>query len=390
MKKLLLVAILLLTAVNSFSQVNTIYGPENQGAHFKIIITGDGFTSAQQTAFNTRAQDIVDVIKDTEPYKSNLTKINFYRANRNSVQSGVSVEGCTGTTAVSKNTYWKVHTNDDCSVYAHGISDTKRNLLETEFGDLSNGNRVYVIVISNHTGYGGVGEFKSHASPTDGSLDDVAKVGMVIVSQYNLYNYEDFLPLHEFSHSFGELADEYFGEGPNGEDTTYNRLNSTTRGQHLLSITQTKLNVRAVIQDVNGWYLGGNYRSTIWYRPSDNGMMRGNWNGSGVPVTYSQHNEDLIQDRIDAEAISKIFKLKRIAATSGFSPATSCGYFDYVDRYHDGVLLSPMIGDYIYETRYGKPFDGNNKWWYVGHGKSYQISPAGKLIAIDGCFGIPK
>jgi len=384
LKKLLFI-LLAFISLSASAQVITTIGTENKGKHVKFFIAGDGFTSSQQSTFNSEALRIANLIKATAPYSDNLDQINFYRVNTISVQSGVSIAasppGGNGQAAVNKDTYFDVYRNDGDLYYAHNMLGANRLAVETLLGNKSGGERVFLIIVSNHTGYGGVGEFKSHTLLADGSLDDVAKVGVMITSMYNLYNYEDFLPLHEFSHTFGQLGDEYYYS-----DADYQDLISTPRGLHLVQEGAKAGNIRT--SAATGWVKGANYSDDFYWRPGDDKMMYGAWkNGSEIYTEYSAHNEALVQIEIDKNSVSIIDGIS-FSMSSG-SATTAAGVQNYsttVTRYYaqgGGCVGQPCTGAIMYTKSTGTLFNGQNRWWKASNNKAYKIDTEGKILQVS-------
>lgn len=361
MKKLLLVALFMLTLSSTFAQTITTLGTENHGQHFKFIILGDGFTAAQQSTFNTKANDVKNAMMDLEPYKSNPTKINWYRVNTSSYQSGQSRLAGGGLSAVTKNTYWGVYSNANDTERLLGMPATKITALENLIGHKSDGNRVFAIIISNHPMYAGLGNLPSY--PTWNSSD----VSLSIVN--NEPDYLGFLAMHETGHSFADLDDEYV-------DSVY-----ANSGDDFVDNHPDRLNIKTT--NPGGWLAGARYVTTK-YR-YDNGLMR------SVDWTFHSRNEGLVQDRIDAEAITYKHRGFSMANQYGTFPGNACNFNIYVSKYHDGSGSYPVVGDYIYTTEFGTSFNGQNRWWSFPNNWAYKIDSTGKVTMKEECTGgVPR
>ena len=245
-------------------------------AHFKIYILADGFTSGEQSIFNAYAQDVKNSITSLSPFSENLDKINFYRVNSESNETGVSSLDATGTYyEIVKDTHWKTYVNNQGLPHFYGIPVESRNKIRDLYSKDSKGEQVYIIVISNNPNYGGYGEFNAYVE------DNIP----LMITSRNSSSFS-FLTRHEFGHSFSALDDEYVDSD----------FANSEAGQNYLNNFPNALNVK----DYNpgGWYKGARYVS--WKYRFGNALMR------GTLLTYHSRNEGLVQDRINEEAITVI------------------------------------------------------------------------------------
>lgn len=362
------------TSMNAQSIVSI--GTENRGPHSKILIVAEGYTSSEQSTFNTDAAAAVSAISGLAPFSSNLDKINFYKSFTVSNDSGQSriAGGNPYLSAITLDTYWDVYNNKNGMWWYLGFPDAKRTLVETKYGNLSGGNKVFVIIICNKNSYGGYGDLPSY--PTWSTYNTSLAVANVDSSFAFLVN-------HEFAgHSFGDLDDEYVDPVFAGSGDPFlshpNRLN---------------------VKDTNpgGWYEGARYVSTGKWRFGD-GLMK-----SGAYSGFHSRNVGLVQDRIDDEAVT-IKGTSFYISKSGGHVSTACNLsmLSVNTRYHDGTGIVPHVNDYIYTSSIDgtATFNGGNLWWKVeliagnpGDYEIHKISTTGKVIAIDECTsggGFPR
>ncbi len=242
-----------------------------------IIFAGDGFTSSEQAFFITKAVEAEVYLMNSLPFNSRKSDFNTYRMELNSNESGISVLG-----GVTVDNFLGSYKNKDGMMRYTGLSDEGKEILHNDLRKRFK-KKVYVILILNDSHYGGSGEFLN---------DDLIGIAQSNYdTEYNLFRE---LVMHEFGHSFGNLADEYGGtcddsSRPNDWDKVkYNRKNVT-----LDPVNDRKWDFLSNPQ----YILGANYCDTNWYRSSNDGLMRSLHHGT-------EHNElgqYLINKRIDEE-----------------------------------------------------------------------------------------
>lgn len=349
-KTLLFFAIALMTAL-SFAQTLTPIGTENKGKHVKFIIAADGFTSGQMSTFESKALTVKNAIMNLEPYKSNPTKINFYRDNTVSTESGYSILAGTGQSAVTKDTYFDLYTNKYDMDHFYGFSASTRTQIENRYSDEAGGNRVFLIIISNNPNYAGYGDFPSF--PTWNTY----KVPTTIISVNSTYM--TFLAMHELGHSFADLDDEYV-------DAVF-----AATGDPILSHSN-RLNIKD--SNPGGWLEGGKYVATGKWRYGNGLMKSATW-------SFHSRNEGLVQDRIDAEALTIVGTSFSLTNFGNSDIDVACGQKVSNTKYHDGSASKPAIGDYIYTNVHGTaPFNGGGLWRKSGS-DMYRIASDGEVLA---------
>lgn len=248
---------------------------ENTNAHFKVYIIPDGFTSSEMYIFSNYATNAKNTLLQMEPFASNSNKINFYKTNTISNESGYSILNSNGTTYdVQKDTRWGTYTNNQGLTRYYGIPDENRQELVDTYGWDSKGEMVFIIIISNNSSYGAYGQLATYAE---------GNISIMITSISSRF---DFLIKHEFGHNFGDLDDEYLDS----------EFAGTPEGQWLLS-QPNQLNV--LDYNPGGWLQGAKY-VTYKYRFGNDIMKSSDYSG------YHSRNLGLVADRITDEAVTKI------------------------------------------------------------------------------------
>jgi len=385
MKRILLLLIAILS-IQMNAQTIVPMGTESASGHIKVIFTGDGFTVPNQNAFLNKAQDIKDAILDQEPFKSYASTFNFYTYMVPSNSGSISVQG--GNTY---DTYWSSYSNNGGMTRSFGCD---RQLIEDELGGYSQGHKVYVILIANTTMYGGSGEFDDY------KIDGLTNINtqMAIVTMYNSANDNGstFVPLHEWGHTFGNLADEYFGDGANGSDETYNILMSTPDGQATVAASGNKANVSS--SNPGGWHEGANYQTNGWWRATPNDIMRGAWEWSAAnnrweaKSEYDAPNLALLTSRIYTHPTSvDLTKLYRANVGTYQSSGQSCSQYLGSSFYYRKLQVGhyvPQVGSKVYSDKYGTvPFNGGNKYYLINDSNSttIKINTQGVVMHISTC-----
>lgn len=157
-----------------------------------VAILAEGYTEDEMDSFYEHAQTAVDAILDHEPFKSRPEAFNFVAVASPSADSGVSIP---------KLGQWK-----DTAFGSHFSTFYSDRYLTTgnvpDIHDALTGIPYeHIIILANTPEYGGGGIYNSYT--------------------LTAARHENFRPVvvHEFGHSFGGLADEYFYEGDVMDDT---------------------------------------------------------------------------------------------------------------------------------------------------------------------------
>ena len=251
-----------------------------------VAMLAEGYTPEQMDSFVNKATLLANEILRYEPYASNKDKFNFVAVMSPSRESGVSVP--------LKN-QWR-----DTAFGSHYSTFYSSRYLTTPHVQklhdaLSGIPYEHIIILVNTEEYGGGGIYNSY--------------------QIAAANNEFTLPVtvHEFGHSFGGLADEYFYEGE--EDGTYPldvepwEPNVTTlvdfdskwkdmvtpgtpiptpwkeeklsREERMRRAAENKDKKK---EETVGAYEGGGYRAKGVYRPVETCRMRDNYHPTFCPV----------------------------------------------------------------------------------------------------------
>jgi IgA Peptidase M64 len=151
---------------------------------FNIALLAEGFTGAQQGAFNAACDDFLKALNGTSPYDELAPAINVFRINVSSTDSGADDPTSTGGTGAAPRTYF------DATFGGNGIrrlllcnTSTALQVAAAQVPQFT-----VAIVVVNSTVYGGSG----------GS-----------VGTYSLAAGATEIALHELGHSAYGLADEY-------------------------------------------------------------------------------------------------------------------------------------------------------------------------------------
>lgn len=157
---------------------------------FNLIIMGDGYTEAEQSAFAADVDRHLNVMWSIEPFKSYRTYINVYRVDVVSGESGVSCDP--GLDAPRRNTPLKMGFWGQCNPGSVQRLITMDNAAANRFANLvtgtTSGNR-QILALANSKTYGGAGGSYATASGSNAMS--------ALISP------------HELGHSLGGLQDEY-------------------------------------------------------------------------------------------------------------------------------------------------------------------------------------
>lgn len=206
-----------------------------------LVVIGDGFTSALQNVFKTRARAAIDFLFQTEPYKTYRDWFNVYIIPTVSKESGASKTDGNWNVTEKHDTYYK--TSWGANSYNDMWTDTDIvfQTVETNCPDIIKGkidiDDVSILMLINDTRYAGIcfhypygrslalvpymngGANTSWTYPaTTAVSESEVSAGMRSTTQeeFALYgtttgNWMNIV-LHEFGgHGFGRFADEYWG-----------------------------------------------------------------------------------------------------------------------------------------------------------------------------------
>lgn len=237
-----------------------------------VAIVAEGYTAEEMDIFRKDAEATVEALFSHEPFGSMREHFNFVAVESVSKDSGVSIprEGIWKESAVGSNfdTFYSARYLTTSEVFK--MSDLLAGIPYE-----------HIIVLANTETYGGGGIYNSYTLTTA--------------------HHEAFAPVvvHEFGHSFGGLADEYFYDYP---DIATNPIVATTEPwqQNVTNLVDfeskwadmlpegteipTEETQKAEKRFTVGVYEGANYVSKGAYRPAVVCRMRNNTASQFCPV----------------------------------------------------------------------------------------------------------
>lgn len=273
------------------------------GAKYNLVIIGDGFTAADQPAYNAWVQStVMEEVFGRDYFAEDAAAFNIYRVNLESVDSGVSIRT------------WDLKGTDttmDDTIASQTLRNTALGLIFNgqwshcwlEYGVDTESSLLYhlavlgldpdqVLVVLNNPGFGGCGG--------GGRAHVTMGVGWDVIA-------------HEFGHGIAFLGDEYTalgssfsgveGDLPRNLTTITDRV-TTKWSRFIASTTPVPTGVGAAATYNQGprpagWssnhdaglFEGGGTVSTGIYRPVENCRMNGN-SPEYCPVCYTAHKSD--------------------------------------------------------------------------------------------------
>ena len=150
-----------------------------------IVIIPDGYTTEEMDKFKSDCDALVDVFRTFEPYSSYLDDFNIRGVLAPSVESG---------TDIPREGIWK-NTIVDChfdTFYSDRYNTTESYFAVKDVAACAPYDQIYILV--NSTVYGGGGIYNYYSVSTSGNMASAKVI------------------IHEFSHAFAGLADEYSGD----------------------------------------------------------------------------------------------------------------------------------------------------------------------------------
>lgn len=237
-----------------------------------VAILAEGYTEKEMGQFMKHARETVEAIFSHDPFKHRKNDFNFIAVMSPSTDSGV---------AVPRKKEWRetaMGSNFDTFYSARYL--TTSNVFKI-FDQLSGIPFEHIIILANTDVYGGGGIYNSYTLTTA--------------------RHANFRPVvvHEFGHSFGGLADEYFYEKDVMTDTYPLDIepwepNITTMvdfGSKWKSQIPQSTPVPTPVADAEkypiGAYEGGGYSFHGIYRPADHCRMRDNDTPAFCPACQS-------------------------------------------------------------------------------------------------------
>ena len=232
-----------------------------------IAIVGEGYTKEEMDIFYRDAKETADQILSYEPFKGKADKLNFIAVPVESKESGVSIplKGEWKQTAFSS--HFSTFYSDRYLTTLH-LFDLHDALASVPYE--------HIIILANTDNYGGGGILNSY----------------VLTAAHNPWAMP--VVVHEFGHSFGGLADEYFyDDGTDQYDlntepwepniTTLVNFDSKWKDmiekKEIVTKTEQALPAYRTLVESDykvGIYEGGGYLSEGIYRPYPTCRMRDN------------------------------------------------------------------------------------------------------------------
>ncbi len=234
-----------------------------------VAILAEGYTKKEMSTFYEDAQIACESIFSHEPFKSMKSRFNIVAVASASEDSGVSIPRLNEW----KNTAFSSHFS---TFYSDRYLTTRR--VKDIHDALAGIPYEHIIILANTDEYGGGGIYNSYTLTT---------------AHHPLFRP---VVVHEFGHSFGGLADEYYYDDDVMTDTY--PLNIEPWEPNIT----TRVNFKAKWEDIMakntpiptppaqkaiypvGLYEGGGYSAKGIYRPSENCRMRTNDYPSFCPV----------------------------------------------------------------------------------------------------------
>lgn len=130
-----------------------IYGSAPRNRAFNFVLLGDGFTAAEQPAFDAAAASMVTALLSTPPYDDLKSAINVFRVNVRSTDSGADDPASAGGTGATVRTYFdSSFGNDNVRSHLRCNATTVLTVAAAQVPEFS-----VATVIVNSTIYGGYG-----------------------------------------------------------------------------------------------------------------------------------------------------------------------------------------------------------------------------------------
>ena len=226
-----------------------------------VAILAEGYTSEEMETFYQDANIACESILTHEPFRSMKDKFNFIAVASPSADSGVSVPRLNDWKHTAFNSHFSTFYSDRYLTTSHvkAIHDALAGIPYE-----------HIIILANTEEYGGGGIYNSYTLTT---------------AHHSLFRP---VVVHEFGHSFGGLADEYFYENDLMTDTypldiepweqnITTRIDFASKWQDMLQANTPILTPTSAAKKYQvGVFEGGGYSAKGVYRPSDDCRMRTN------------------------------------------------------------------------------------------------------------------
>ena len=222
------------------------HGPSDN--RIDLVFVGDGYTAAQMPSYASHVNSIYPTFFNEAPLDEYYSYFNIHRVDVASLESGVDNDPTQG---VQKNTaldmaFWCAGTERLLCINTSKASLAARSAPAVD----------QILAVANSTMYGGAG----YASNNLGTLSGANAAAIEVA-------------LHEFGHSFADLADEYFYTGTTyygGEPSAPNVSKLTAASM----AAQQKKWHRWLDEPNVSTFEGAMYNEKGLYRPTSNSKMR--------------------------------------------------------------------------------------------------------------------
>lgn len=249
--------VLLIVAVQMAVAQGTLYTVENNGSrstHINFVFLSEGYSASDLPNFAGHVTAAVNYLFSREPWMQYRSYCNVFRIEIASNQSGAD----NGVAGGLKDTYFSAGFNNSSVPQLLTIEGTGPSRAYTLLNQLVPEYSIPVVLV-NDTKYGGSGGSISVAS---------------------VHSFSAMVVEHEIGHSFAGLADEYDAnytgyypsEMPN---TTAQTVRNLIRWNAWIDATTPVATPETAEYDsLVGLFEGSMYRTTGWYRPHNNSVMR--------------------------------------------------------------------------------------------------------------------
>ncbi|MBB5030828.1 M64 family metallopeptidase [Prosthecobacter vanneervenii] len=250
----------LMLAAALHAQTATLFTVQDNGPRserINLVFLSEGYTTADMPNFATHVTNAVNFLFSKEPWAQYRSYCNVYRIEIASNESGCDNGNTSGANGL-RDTYFSAGFNTPSVTQLLTLAGTGStrafSLLNTYLPEYD-----VPVVIVNDTKYGGAGGSLAVASINSSSAAVVE---------------------HEIGHSFALLADEYDteyliytpSEKPN---TTAQTTRSLIRWNYWIDSTTPVPTPETLAYDsLAGLFEGSMYRTSGWYRPHNNSLMK--------------------------------------------------------------------------------------------------------------------
>ena len=214
-----------------------------------LVFVGDGYTASQLGTYATHVANVVPAFFAQSPLDAYATFFNVHRVDVISNESGVDndpTQGIERDTALDM-AFWTAGIER-----LLGVSVSKALAAASAAPDVDQ-----VLAVANSTKYGGAGYSSSNLGTLSGGNSSAVE-----------------LALHEFGHSFANLADEYsYGGSPTYTGSEPSAANVSIYPAAEMAARETKWHLWLDEPNV-GTYEGAMYSTYGIYRPTYNSKMR--------------------------------------------------------------------------------------------------------------------